>query len=149
MSAPSAAGLRALGSAYAGEASGLIDVVRYVTAALAVSAGSLVFLARGTAELGEVLGETGPAGPGTVAADRLRSGAVLPAEQAAGPLVRDAFHQATAAGLAHGFAGVMLWLGVLSLAAIPLWLLLVPAVPTDRQEAHGDGGDGGPGSSGR
>lgn len=105
-------------------ASGIINVVRYVTAALAVSAGSLVFLARGIARVGEVLREAGLAGPGTVAADRLLSGAVLPAEQAAGPLVREAFHRATAAGLAHGFAGVMFSLGVLSLAAIPLWLLL-------------------------
>ncbi|MGW6877154.1 MFS transporter [Streptomyces xanthophaeus] len=149
LSAPSAAGLRALESAYAGEASGIINVVRYVTAALAVSAGSLVFLARGTARLGEVLREAGLAEPGTVAADRLLSGAVLPAEQAAGPLVREAFHRATAAGLAHGFAGVMFWLGVLSLAAIPLWLLLMPALRTDRQEARGEGGDGGSGSSGR
>lgn len=129
-------------------ASGIINVVRYVTAALAVSAGSLVFLARGIARVGEVLREAGLAGPGTVAADRLLSGAVLPAEQAAGPLVREAFHRATAAGLAHGFAGVMFSLGVLSLAAIPLWLLL-PALRTDRQEARGDGGGGGSGSSGR
>ncbi|GHI85176.1 hypothetical protein ACWGF3_01850 [Streptomyces xanthophaeus] len=120
-----------------------------MTAALAVSAGSLVFLARGTARLGEVLREAGLAGPGTVAADRLLSGAVLPAGQAAGPLVRQAFHRATAAGLAHGFAGAMFWLGVLSLAAIPLWLLLMPALRTDRQEARGDGGGGGSGSSGR
>ncbi|MGW7025696.1 hypothetical protein ACWGFX_00620 [Streptomyces xanthophaeus] len=63
--------------------------------------------------------------------------------------MRQAFHRATAAGLAHGFAGAMFWLGVLSLAAIPLWLLLMPALRTDRQEARGDGGGGGSGSSGR
>ncbi|MFD6972481.1 MFS transporter [Streptomyces sp. NPDC059979] len=127
LSAPSAAGLRALESAYSGEASGIINVVRYVTAALVVSAGTLVFLGQGAGRLGAVLERAGATRPGTAAADRLLSGAAVPADQATDPALQEAFHRATAAGLAHGFSSVMFWLGVLSLAAIPLWLLMMPA----------------------
>ncbi|MFF4322640.1 MFS transporter [Streptomyces sp. NPDC001568] len=126
LSAPSAAGLRALDGGRAGEAAGIINVVRYVTAALAVSAGTLVFLTRGTARLTGVLRDAGVPGPGAAGADRLLSGAALPSGQPVGPAVREVFHRATAAGLAEGFASVMFWLGLLALAAIPLWLLLMP-----------------------
>ncbi|MGW7312497.1 hypothetical protein [Streptomyces sp. NPDC054865] len=97
-----------------------------MTAALAVSAGALVFLARGTDRLTGVLTEAGVAGPGAAGADRLLSGAALPSGQPVGPAVREVLHRATAAGLADGFASVMFWLGLLALAAIPLWLVLMP-----------------------
>ncbi|MEU6211534.1 hypothetical protein ABZ891_16695 [Streptomyces sp. NPDC047023] len=139
LSAPSAAGLRALDSAFSGEAAGIINVVRYVTAALVVSAGTLVFLGEGAARLGAVLRGAGVAEPGTHTADRLLSGAAQPGGQAAGPAVREAFHRATAAGLAEGFSSVMLWLGVLALAAIPAWLVLMPG---RSRSADGDAASG-------
>ncbi|MEV7510903.1 MFS transporter [Streptomyces sp. NPDC090085] len=139
LSAPSAAGLRALDSAFSGEAAGIINVVRYVTAALVVSAGTLVFLGEGAARLGAVLRGAGVAEPGTHTADRLLSGAARPGGQAAGPAVREAFHRATAAGLAEGFSSVMLWLGVLALAAIPAWLVLMPG---RSRSADGDAASG-------
>ncbi|MDX2391592.1 hypothetical protein NJL88_16360 [Streptomyces sp. DK15] len=103
-----------------------LNAVRYVTAAMAVSAGTLVFLARGTDRPTGVLTEAGVAGPGAVGADRLLSGAALPSGQPVGPAVREVLHRATAAGLADGFAFVMFWLGLLAPAAIPLWLVLMP-----------------------
>lgn len=135
LSAPSAAGLRALDSAYSGEASGIINVVRYVTAALVVSAGTLVFLGRGAGRLGAVLLDSGVARPDTATADRLLSGAALPTGGAAGSATAEAFRRATAAGLAHGFASVMFRLGVISLGAIPLWLWLMPAERSRRTPA--------------
>ncbi|RSS81843.1 MFS transporter [Streptomyces sp. WAC06614] len=129
LSAPSAAGLRALDSAHSGEASGIINVVRYVTAALVVSAGTLLFLGRGSAHLERVLRRTGAPAPTGATADRLLSGATLPTGRAADTATQEALHRATAAGLAEGFGSVMFWLGVLALAAVPLWLLLIPPAP--------------------
>lgn len=89
-----AVGLRALESAYSGEASGIIDVVRYVTAALVVSAGTLVFLGQGVGRLGAVPERAGVTRPGTAAADRLLWGAAVPADQATDPALREGCVQA-------------------------------------------------------
>ncbi|EST34187.1 hypothetical protein N566_18755, partial [Streptomycetaceae bacterium MP113-05] len=56
LSSPSAAGLRALPPEHAGEGAGLINVVRYLAAALVVSVGTLVFLAAGAERLNDRLG---------------------------------------------------------------------------------------------
>ena len=49
-------------------------------------------------------------GLGAAGADRLLSDAALPPAQPVGPVVREVFRRATAAGLAEGFASVMFWL---------------------------------------
>jgi EmrB/QacA subfamily drug resistance transporter len=127
-SAPSAAGLRALPPEHAGEASGIINVVRYVSAALVISLGTIVFVEVGSDELNKSLAK---AGAGALEDDRLD--AVLtgaPAEVSAteGSLktdVRDDFERGAAQGISHGFGTVMLVLGIIALASIPAWLILM------------------------
>ncbi|MEV6318364.1 MFS transporter [Streptomyces sp. NPDC051776] len=125
LSAPSAAGLGALAGTHAGEASGIINVARYVTAALVVSVGTLGFLAAGSERLNSSLDEAGTPRPGNTAVDQLLSGASRPAEHLLDEPHGQALRQATADALSHGFASVMFWLGVLALIATPLWLVLM------------------------
>lgn len=128
LSAPSAAGLRALPSENAGEGAGLINVVRYLAAALVVSIGTLVFLATGAARLNERLAAAGVPRREDAEADRVLSGVgthLTAVEAGLGPAARQAVREAAAAGLAHGFAMVMLGLGALTALAVPAWLVLL------------------------
>jgi EmrB/QacA subfamily drug resistance transporter len=127
-SAPSAAGLKALPAQRAGEASGIINVVRYVSAALVISLGTLLFVEVGSDELNKSLAK---AGAGALEDDRLDAaltGApseVSSAERSLKAGVRDDFERGAAEGISHGFGSVMLVLGIIALAAIPAWLLLM------------------------
>ena len=58
-SAPSAAGLRAVDDENAGEASGIINVVRYVGATLVVTLGTVVFSTAGSSDLNRTLDSAG------------------------------------------------------------------------------------------
>jgi EmrB/QacA subfamily drug resistance transporter len=128
LSAPSAAGLRALPSANAGEGAGIINVFRYLTAALVVSAGTLLFLTAGGERLNDRLDRAGVPRQDDVRIDRLLTGVgerLDSVEQGLGPAARHAVREGAAAGLAHGFATVMLWLGILTLVGTVLWALLL------------------------
>ncbi|THA26893.1 MFS transporter [Streptomyces sp. RKND-216] len=128
LSSPSGAGLRALPPQHAGEGAGIINVVRYLAAALVVSIGTLVFLSTGAARLNARLAEAGVPPRDDARVDRLLTGVgerLSVVEQGLGPAARQAVREGAAAGIAHGFAMVMLWLGVLTLLSIPAWLLLV------------------------
>jgi MFS family permease len=127
-SAPSAAGLKALPPEHAGEASGIINVVRYVSAALVISLGTILFVQVGSDELNKSLAK---AGTGALEDDRLDAvltGAptqVSATEESLKAGVRDDFEQGAAEGISQGFGTVMLVLGIIALAAIPAWLLLM------------------------
>lgn len=128
LSAPSAAGLRALPSAHAGEGAGIVNVVRYLTAALVVSAGTLLFLSAGEEELNDRLDAAGVPRQDDARVDRLLTGVgerLAAVSQGLGSAGREAVREGVAAGVSHGFAAVMLWLGALSLAGAVLWTLLL------------------------
>ena len=102
-SAPSAAGLRAVSDQQAGEAAGIINVVRYLGAALVVSIGTAVFVSAGSDELN---GKLVAAGIDTLERDRLDkvlTGApehVRAAEASLHGADRTAFEQGAAEGVA-------------------------------------------------
>ena len=132
LSAPSAAGLRTLPAGNAGEGAGIINVVRYLTAALVVSAGTLVFLTEGGRRLDDHLDRAGVARQDDARIDRLLTGVgerLEAVERGLDPAARHAVRQGAAAGLAHGFASVMLWLAVAALVGAVLWTLLVRGRP--------------------
>jgi DHA2 family methylenomycin A resistance protein-like MFS transporter len=132
LSAPSAAGLRALPPANAGEGAGIINVVRYLTAALVVSAGTLVFLTEGGRRLNDHLDRAGVARQDDARIDGLLTGVgerLDAVEPGLGSTARHAVREGAAAGLAHGFASVMLGLAVLTLVGAVAWTLLLRTRP--------------------
>jgi MFS transporter, DHA2 family, methylenomycin A resistance protein len=135
-SAPSAAGLRAVPDENAGEASGIINVVRYVGAALVVALGTVVFSSAGSHDLNGALD-----GAGIPRLEQDRLDATLtgaPAQVAAAERTlerRDgkAFRAGAAEGVAGGFAAVMLGLGIVSSASALAWLVLIGRSPPARK----------------
>ena len=127
-SAPSAAGLRALPPERAGEASGIINVVRYVSAALVISLGTIIFTEVGSDELNRSLEKAGAGALERERLDAVLTGApsqVTSAEQSLKPEVRRDFESGAAQGISRGFAAVMLALGIASLLALAAWIVLM------------------------
>lgn len=134
-SAPSAAGLRAVGDERAGEAAGIINVVRYVGAALAVSLGTAVFVAVGSDQLNERLASAGVPTLEEDRLDKVLTGApqhVEAAERSLDPKDRAAFEQGAAEGVADGFSVVMLGLGIIALVGAVGWVALMRDRPVAR-----------------
>ena len=127
-SAPSAAGLKALPPENAGEASGIINVVRYVSAALVISLGTILFVQIGSDELNSALDEAGTRKLEDERLDRVLTGApteVSETEAALGPNTKAAFERGAAEGIARGFAVVSLWMGIACLLSMVAWLVLM------------------------
>jgi EmrB/QacA subfamily drug resistance transporter len=127
-SAPSAAGLKALPSENAGEASGIINVVRYVSAALVISLGTILFVQVGSDELNRALDEAGVRKLEEERLDRVLTGApteVSETEAALGANAKTAFEGGAAEGIARGFAVVSLAIGIVCLLSMVAWLLLM------------------------
>ncbi|MFR9675107.1 MFS transporter [Streptomyces sp. TR06-5] len=128
LSAPSAAGLRVLRPGNAGEGAGLINVVRYLAAALVVSLGSLVFLASGTGRLNAHLDAADVPRQDDAHVDRLLTGVgerLSEVDEGLGSAQQEAVREGAAAAVSHGFATVMLILAVVTLLSVPLWLVLL------------------------
>jgi DHA2 family methylenomycin A resistance protein-like MFS transporter len=127
-SAPSAAGLRAVPSDKAGEASGIINVARYLAAALVVAIGGIVFTSVGSSDLNRHLDA---ANLPTIERDQLdQSLTGAPAEVAAverglDPTQIAAFRAGSPDGVAGGFSAVMLGIGIVSLLTVPVWIALL------------------------
>ena len=127
-SAPSAAGLKALPPENAGEASGIINVVRYVSAALVISLGTILFVQVGSDELNSALDEAGVRKLEEERLDRVLTGApteVSETEAALGANAKTAFEGGAAEGIARGFAVVSLAIGIVCLLSMVAWLLLM------------------------
>jgi MFS transporter, DHA2 family, methylenomycin A resistance protein len=127
-SAPSAAGLRALPAENAGEASGIINVVRYVSAALVISLGTILFTEVGSDELNRSLSAAGVKELERDRLDHVLTGApsqVTAAEESLGRDVREEFESGAAEGISRGFAAVMLGMALTALASMVAWLVLM------------------------
>ena len=127
-SAPSAVGLRAVPGNEAGEASGIINVLRYLGAALVVAVGTVFYVSVGSDDLNRSLERAGIATQERDTLDHTLTGApsqVRAAEAQLSERDRRAFEAGAADGVAGGFAAVMLGTGILSLLASVLWVVLM------------------------
>lgn len=127
-SAPSAAGLRAVDDEHAGQASGIINVLRYLAAALVVTLGTVLFTSVGSDELNRTLDRAGVPRVEQERLDETLTGAparVEAAERTLDERDRAAFRSGAADGIAGGFAAVMLALGVIALISSLAWILLM------------------------
>ncbi len=134
-SAPSAAGLRAVGDVRAGEAAGIVNVVRYVGAALAVSLGTAVFVATGSDQLNDKLAAAGMSTLQDERLDKVLTGApaqVEATERSLDAKDRAAFEEGAAEGVATGFSVVMLGFGIVALLASVGWVALMRDRPVVR-----------------
>jgi EmrB/QacA subfamily drug resistance transporter len=128
MSAPSAAGLRAVGDQVAGEVSGIINVARYLAAALVVAIGGIVFTAVAADDLNDHLESAGLPTVERQKLDDALTGAqaqVTAVEQGLDPAQLADFSAGGPDGVAGGFSAVMLGIGVIALLAVPPWLWLM------------------------
>ena len=126
--APSAAGLAAIQAERAGEASGVINVGRYVSAALVVSLGTIAFTTVASDQLNERLDRSQVPRIEQKQLDRALSGApsgIAAAERPLDTRGRAEFRSGGASGVADGFADIMLGLGVISLVAAAGWIVLM------------------------
>jgi MFS transporter, DHA2 family, methylenomycin A resistance protein len=131
-SAPSAAGLRAVEGKNAGEASGIINVARYLAAALVVTLGTVLFAGAGSDDLNRRLDAGGVPRLEAERLDATLTGA--PAQTTAVERTLDrsdraAFRAGAAEGVAGGFAAVMLALGIICLVSALGWLALMRGSP--------------------
>ncbi len=127
-SAPSAAGLKALPPENAGEASGIINVVRYVSAALVISLGTILFVQVGSDDLNRALSESEVRTLEEERLDAVLTGApteVSETEAQLGPNTKAAFERGAAEGISRGFAVVCLAIGIACLLSMLAWLLLM------------------------
>jgi MFS transporter, DHA2 family, methylenomycin A resistance protein len=127
-SAPSAAGLRALPPERAGEASGIINVVRYVSAALVISLGTILFVQVGSNDLNETLDQANVRQLEDERLDKVLTGApseVTETEAELGPNTKAAFESGAAEGISRGFATVTMAVGIACLLSLVAWLLLM------------------------
>ena len=127
-SAPSAAGLKALPPERAGEASGIINVVRYVGAALVISMGTILFVQVGSEDLNRALDKAGVRKLEEDRLDRVLTGApteVNKTERSLDAGTKASFERGAAEGISRGFAVVSLAIGIASLISMAAWLLLM------------------------
>jgi MFS transporter, DHA2 family, methylenomycin A resistance protein len=127
-SAPSAAGLRAVRAEEAGEASGIINVVRYLGAALVVAVGTVFYVSVGSDDLNRSLERAGIGTQERETLDKTLTGAPSQVRAAEGQLSkrdRRAYEAGAGDGVAGGFAAVMLGTGIFSLIATFIWVVLM------------------------
>jgi DHA2 family methylenomycin A resistance protein-like MFS transporter len=127
-SAPSAAGLRVVPPEEAGEASGVINIFRYVGATLVVAVGSLVYTSVGIDDLNQSLEA---ANVGTVEEeklDRVLTGSPAAVDAAIDDLGgqhRRAFVDGAGEGTANGFGASMLVIAVPAAVGALAWIWLL------------------------
>src|SRR6266545_1229584 len=129
-STPSAAGLQAVPPEECGEASGIVNIFRYVGASLVVAVGSLVFSSAGIAELNRQLDASGVNRPEEEQLDQALTGSPSAIASSANGLQgnkRQAFISGAQQGTVEGFDASMLVIAVSSVGGLVLWLWLVRA----------------------
>jgi hypothetical protein len=127
-STPSAAGLQHVPPAEAGEASGILNIFRYVGAALVVAVGSLVFSSAGIAELNRELDAAHVNRPEEEQLDQVLTGSPSAIASSANGLQgnqRQAFISGAQHGTVEGFDASMMVIAVSSVGGLLLWLVLV------------------------
>ncbi len=125
---PSAAGLRAVPGEEAGEASGIINVSRYVAAALVISVGSVVFTTVGANELNASLEGARLASIEREKLDKSLTGAPAQVEALESELDSaqlKPFREGSPGAIAAGFSAVNVGLGIISLLSALAWIVLM------------------------
>jgi MFS transporter, DHA2 family, methylenomycin A resistance protein len=127
-STPSAAGLKAVPADEAGEASGIINIFRYVGASLVVAVGSLAYTGIGLAEMNHQLNAAGVDRVEEEQLDQALTGSPSAIADQAAQLQgeqRQAFVSGAQRGTVDGFDASMLVIAVSSVAGLVLWLALM------------------------
>jgi MFS transporter, DHA2 family, methylenomycin A resistance protein len=146
-STPSAAGLQAVPPDEAGEASGIINIFRYVGASLVVAVGSLAFTSIGLAEMNRRLDAAGVDRLEEERLDQALTGSPSAISAQANELQgaqRQAFIAGAQRGTVDGFDASMLLITVTSAAGLVTWLVLMrpargrvsPPSPSSSPSAH-------------
>lgn len=127
-STPSASALQAVPPEEAGEASGTLNIFRYLGAALVVAVGSLAFSGVGIAELNRSLDAAGVDRPEEEQLDQVLTGSpsaiASEAQQLQGEQ-RQAFISGAQRGTVDGFDASMLVIAVSSVGGLVVWLVLM------------------------
>jgi EmrB/QacA subfamily drug resistance transporter len=127
-STPSAAGLQAVPPEEAGEASGIINIFRYVGASLVVAVGSLAYTGVGIAEMNHQLDAAGVNRVEEEQLDQALTGSPSAISAQANQLhgaQRQAFVSGAQQGTVDGFDASMLVIAVGSVGGLVLWLVLL------------------------
>jgi DHA2 family methylenomycin A resistance protein-like MFS transporter len=127
-STPSAAGLKAVPPDEAGEASGIINIFRYIGASLVVAVGSLAYTSVGLAEMNRQLDAAGVDRVEEEQLDQALTGSPSAITSEADRLQgaqRQAFVSGAQQGTVDGFDASMLVIAVSSIGGLVLWLVLM------------------------
>lgn len=128
-SAPSAAGLRVIPPAQAGEASGIINISRYVGAALVVAVGGLAYSSTGIDELNRRLEAARITPAEEERLDQVLTGSPSAVEatirELGGDRHRDPFFAGARGGIADGFGAAMLVIALSAAGGAVLWVWLL------------------------
>ena len=127
-SQPSAAGLRSVPAEKAGEASGIINVARYIGAGLAISIGSVTFITVASDDLGDARAAAGLPGAERTTLDQTLTEASADVESIERNLdrrERAALRASAPTAVVDGFAAVMRGLGIFMLACAAVWIGLM------------------------
>ena len=127
-STPSAASLQAVPPEECGEASGIINIFRYVGASLVVAVGSLLYTGVGIAEMNRQLDAAGVSGVEEEQLDQALTGSPSAISEQANQLQgaqRQAFVSGAQQGTVDGFDATMLLIAVTSAGGLVLWLVLM------------------------
>jgi MFS family permease len=131
-SAPSAAGLRVVPPDEAGEASGVINIFRYVGATLVVAVGSLVYTSVGIDDLNKSLERAGVGAVEEEKLDRVLTGSPAAVEDTVRELGgehREAFVAGASEGIANGFGAAMLVIAISAAVGGLAWIWLLAPRP--------------------
>jgi DHA2 family methylenomycin A resistance protein-like MFS transporter len=127
-STPSAAGLQAVPPEEGGEASGIINIFRYVGAALVIAVGSLFYTGVGIAEMNRQLDAAGVGSVEEEQLDQALTGSPAAISEQTNQLQgaqRQAFISGAQQGTVDGFDASMLLIAVTSAGGLVLWLVLM------------------------
>jgi MFS transporter, DHA2 family, methylenomycin A resistance protein len=127
-STPSAAGLQAVPPEEGGEASGIINIFRYVGASLVIAVGSLFYTGVGIAEMNRQLGAAGVSSVEEEQLDQALTGSPTAISEQTNQLQgaqRQAFISGAQQGTVDGFDASMLLIAVTSAGGLVLWLVLM------------------------
>ncbi|HEX6312493.1 MAG TPA: MFS transporter [Acidimicrobiia bacterium] len=126
-SAPSAAGLREIPPAQAGEGSGVINISRYVGATLVVAVGTVLYSSAGIDALNASLSSAGAGAVEEEKLDRVLTGSPAAVEDTLGELhgeERAAFVDGAGRGTTDGFDAAMLLVAISSVVGAVAWIWL-------------------------
>jgi MFS transporter, DHA2 family, methylenomycin A resistance protein len=127
-STPSAAGLQAVPPEECGEASGIINIFRYVGASLVVAVGGLFYTGVGIAEMNRQLDAAGVRRVEEEQLDQALTGSPTAISEQANQLQgaqRQAFVSGAQQGTVDGFDATVLVIAVTSAGGVVLWLVLM------------------------